>query len=399
MEAVGWFLILVAVAGVAVGPAFPTVRRWLGIAEDSPDAKAVRNLLAGGRGRRWGVGESVLTATLEPLVYPQQTVAGDADDPTGLATDLEMLERDGMRFAALGDRWSEANALNLIGFIHERSGRFGAAYELHSRALRLFREVEDQAGIGDTLNNLGVVLGRLGEARQARRFHEKALSVRRGSDDRASNSYNNLGVVVARSQHDLAKRFLGEAEVLAEKSGDKRGLGKTINNSAALDIAEFAEESESDLICARFRHSLDLRDASADQRGNAKTTNNLGIVLALRGEYDAAELHFADAAAMAGGVEDHIGLLHMLRNWLRLVEFRGERQEILGSLEKRMAKLSAQIRVVDRHVLEADCEALAIEVPTARFTQPQVALLSSGSATPATAATLATRLEHHADCG
>jgi tetratricopeptide (TPR) repeat protein len=328
------------------------------------------------------------------LVYPQQSSTIEAaEEVSSLATDLDLLERDKEAFASHNDLLGEANVLNLIGFVEERNGRFEEAVEIHMRALALFREVGDLLGIGDSLNDVGVALGRLGRGAEAMESHEEALRVRQGNNARVSNSNSNLGVLLARKSPEKAREHFTTAAKLARSEGDTRGLGKIVNNSAVLDIEMASSADDLERVYQQFELSLALRDASRDQRGNAKTRNNLGIVQSLRGNLEGAQVYFGEAAALAGNVEDNVGLLHVLENWLLLIDAHRALSEPRKRIAGRIEDLGSNGLLPLRSVLTADCEAYPIAAPGIPGADGQIALLSSGSATPATARELRDRLE------
>jgi len=399
MEALGWLLIVAMVIGVALAPAFPAVRRRLGLSNDTPEARAVRRFLASplrairdDRGELrpgidLGSDEDAGTHRAAPqLAYPQQVAT--MDDPSELATHVDLLRRDREVFARAGNRWAEANVLNMIGFISERQGRFEAAADLHGLALKLFRETGDPIGEGDSLSNLGVVFGRMERIEEGAKCHRAALDIRARMDDaRVANSNNNLGVLLARSKPERASSYFATAEALAKAAQDNRVLGKAINNATVLEL-DLAERGNPDHLRRRFEQCLPLRDESADPRGTAKTRNNLGVLHTMYGDYSAAERSFNDAATLAGTVEDHVGLLHVLENWLLLAEMHEHRTREPSWIADRIASHVKEYALPTRTALVADCEAYPVEVGAGEGVGWQVALLSSGSATPADAAQL-----------
>lgn len=407
MEVLGWLLILAGVVCVAVAPAFPVVRRRLGLTDDTPEAQAVREFLRSPVGAvRRGVARSPASPRREPggeagrsslafqLAYPQQVAIEDERGVPVLATDLDFLLRDLNAFAKRGDRWGEANVLNEIGFVQERHGNFGEALEVHSRAMDLFRDLGDPIGLSDSLNDLGVVLARMGENGDALSRHLEALRIREDlGEARVSNSDNNLGVLLARDEREKALAYFAEAAGLATAVGDNRGLGKIINNQTALDLEEARSDENFEHICAQFERTLPLRDRSKDQRGNAKTHNNLGIVHTLWGRPAKAKLYFDKAATLAGSIEDPVALMHVLENWLLLLEVSGGGADEIEWTEGRIAAHRREEQLPALGDLEADCEAYPIALGPESSIRRQVALLSSGSLTPATAAGLRHRLD------
>jgi tetratricopeptide (TPR) repeat protein len=327
------------------------------------------------------------------IAYPQQKADPVAGTSSPVATRLDLLEAHKAHFAMRGDRWAEANVLNRIGFLQERHGCFSSAVELHAEALELFRAEGDPIGIGDSLNNLGVVLGRLGEG-EAEKRHREALEIRLDYDnERVSNSKNNLGVLLSRADRDGAREYFAAAEGLARGADDQRGLGKIINNTTVLSLQEHDDEDDFDQACREFERALPLRAASEDQRGHAKTKNNLGVIHTVRGAYGKAEEFFQRAAALADSIEDNVSLLHILENWLVLTEAWEAAAEPPKRIVSRIAGLRAEAKLPLDSILGADCEAYPVEFQDRRGAHQLIALLSSGSATPATSGELREKVE------
>jgi tetratricopeptide (TPR) repeat protein len=393
MEAAGWLLIVGVVAAIAVAPAFPAVRRFLDLSDDSPDARAVRRYLRFGRGwsgddptealwAEWHARELEGLGRAPTFAYPEQPPETSLEDHRA-ATDLDLLKELRRSLAERGDTWGEANAWNLIGFVHERHGDFERALTVHYHALEGFEIVGDPSGIGDSLNNLGIVLGRMGQVKQAVERHRQALEIRGRSDSfRASNSHNNLGVLLAGiSPHDAEEHFREAIRLWEQADDDAKGLGKLINNWTVLRMGAPRLRQKDGWLLTRFERALSLRRLSEDRRGKAKTQNNLGLIHTLRGNWMQAEEHFGLAAALAGGVEDRVGLLHILGNWLLLLRA-GECSMEPEQIEARMDEVSREAPELRLDALERDCEAFAPRCGADDRIAGQVALFSSGSSTP-----------------
>jgi tetratricopeptide (TPR) repeat protein len=403
MEAVGWLLIVGAVIAIAVAPAFPRVRHLFGLSSDSPEARAVRRYLRFGERSgddpteilwaEWHRRELETVGGAPTFAYPAQppVVAVNEQDAV---TDLDVLEDLREAFAERGDIWGEANAWNLIGFVHERHGAFERALAMHLHALEKFEIVDDPFGVGDSLNNLGIVLGRMGRIKEAVDRHRQALEIRGSSDSfRSSNSHNNLGVLLAAiSPHDAEEHFREAIRLWEQEDDDAKGLGKLINNWAVLGMDTPRLQRKDDWLLIRFERALALRRLSEDRRGKAKTQNNLGLIHTLRGEWKEAEDCFGLAAALAGGVEDRIGLLHVLGNWLLLLRA-GECLTEPETIEARIKKVRGEVPGLGEATLAMDCEAFSPRCGASDSISGQVALFSSGSSTPKERHELQNRLQ------
>ena len=109
-------------------------------------------------------------------------------------------------FNARGDHWGQALALNDLGYVLIRDGRWNEARCALNESLSLWRTLGDSWGTPLTLNNLGMVQLCGEQSNDARRSHEEALAIQLEEGDvwGAAESLKYLGEV-ALEMTDLAE--------------------------------------------------------------------------------------------------------------------------------------------------------------------------------------------------
>jgi predicted ATPase/DNA-binding SARP family transcriptional activator len=233
---------------------------------------------------------------------------------------------------------------------------------ISEEGLRLFRELEDTAGMALSLHHLGIVTRNQGEPVRARHLYEEALDLARtlpnswltsvvfidlgesyraqGQYDRARFAYNEALVLnreredrwsdlyaqtnlaeIAREQGDLAdaKARYEETLPLAKEFGSKQILAGSYNNlgQMALDEGDLAQAtylSEQALVT-----NQELGSAS----GMAESHTNLGDVAARRGYFGQAAAAYREGARFYRRASYQAGMATCLERlaelaWLRV---------------------------------------------------------------------------------
>jgi tetratricopeptide (TPR) repeat protein len=106
-------------------------------------------------------------------------------------------------FREIGDRTGEAHALGNLALVSFQEGDYQQTVDYHQQALALYRQAGDRTGEGRNLTNLGLVEERQGRYAQAADYHEGALALFRETGNRAAQAYplDNLGNVRLRQGH------------------------------------------------------------------------------------------------------------------------------------------------------------------------------------------------------
>ncbi|MCA2217138.1 ATP-binding protein [Jidongwangia harbinensis] len=268
----------------------------------------------------------------------------DAGGHHGAAAVLHTLAR---RAASdTGDRAAEAQALNNLGAVDWRRGRYQQAAGLHERALRLCREVGDREGTaralgnlgiiywglsrfehaadhlqqaldihrelgsrdreGFTLNNLGLILQRLGRYPQAIEHHQQALTLHRDIQDRCGEGYalDSLGLVHLRlGRHREATRLLRQALALFREIGAREGEGYALDTLGLVHLRLGRPERAVE----HHRQALALYRQIGAREGEAYALTNLGGALQRLGRHGPAIEHHRQALAVFREMSDRGG--------------------------------------------------------------------------------------------
>ena len=180
-----------------------------------------------------------------------------------------------------------ADAFSSAGVLARYQGDYEAAYSSYERALRLFRQQNDERGIASTLNNLGVVARVRGDYTAARTLHEQGLAIRRRLDngEDLNASINNLGIV-ARVQGDFeeARQLHTEGLELSRRIGLGRGVLTALVNLGAVALAQeqFAEAY------ALFAECLNLYREQGNRTGIMEALEGIASVLVGQGKPERA---------------------------------------------------------------------------------------------------------------
>lgn len=176
-----------------------------------------------------------------------------------------------------------ARLLDRLGLVLRETGRYDESRELHSRALAMWRDAGELAGVALALGNLGVVARELGQLLEARQFLSESLAAR-------------------------------------EQAGDLLGVASALGNLGALA----AMQGRFDEAAALHERCLSIRRSLNDSWGIAAALNNLGAVARVQGNLALARERHAEAFALVQKLEDQLGLCETLEAVSGLLVSKGE---------------------------------------------------------------------------
>jgi len=150
---------------------------------------------------------------------------------------LDYHRRAVARASSAGDKRAMAQAQNGLGSTHLEQGDRAQAVRAFEESARLWKELEDEVGLGRTYNNLAVAYRRAGRWDVARQYLDEAATyLERGGDkDALASVYNNTGLILAaqRKEREAAK-YYERSLALKESLGDLYGANITKLNLQAL---------------------------------------------------------------------------------------------------------------------------------------------------------------------
>jgi predicted ATPase/DNA-binding SARP family transcriptional activator len=238
----------------------------------------------------------------------------------------------------------KAPALRAAASLTRNSGDYDAGRSYGERALELYQELGDTAGIAAALNGLCMTSQAQGDYQASLRFGE-------------------------------------ESEQLARKAGNPRGIAAALNNiGCTLRVMGRLDDA-----AARFAEALDGFRAIADRRGEAAALTNLGIVARRRGDLAMSRRLSMESLSLYRQLEIKEGQLDMVEAMACLEVAEGRHREALRLLlvaERERAALGAPVftpdEVADRDAALAAARAAVgdIAAPTATLATVVAELLT-----------------------
>ena len=122
---------------------------------------------------------------------------------------------------ATDNRSMQGHALDSLGIVYRRLGRYSESVDCHHSALELSRQVDDRSTEGSALRNLAAAYEQLGRYSEALHNLEVALGVASETDDQAARYrvLNNLGDIYERlGRYEDAREHLEQALVTLKMS-------------------------------------------------------------------------------------------------------------------------------------------------------------------------------------
>lgn len=173
---------------------------------------------------------------------------------------------------ALGDRKNECRALVNLGNVQRQNRRYDSAISYYEQALA----TGDHTGKGIALNGIGMVHLRMGRFDASLDAHGRALAIRRAAGDQrgVAITHNSLGTVhrqldnltTALDHHREALRLLHEV-------GDPHGEGLTLNNIGNV----YRQMGDLDAAAEHLLRALESHRDNDDRYAEAQTLFNLGL--------------------------------------------------------------------------------------------------------------------------
>ncbi len=202
-----------------------------------------------------------------------------------------------------GDRAGEAIAWNSLAR-WQMNMSVEEAGDSDEQALRLRRELQDEAGEAQSLSNLATIYAAQGDETRSLETMERALAIRKRVAPPASiaNTQHNLGVHYVRAgEFDRAVALFEEAIGVWRRLGHKLGLAATLAELAGLE----ANEGSNDRAERLYREALAVNREMGNRRAESNVLRGLGSVLQQRRLYaEAAEMRQQAARiARAGGFQ------------------------------------------------------------------------------------------------
>ena len=136
------------------------------------------------------------------------------------------------RFAAAGDRSSEAHCRTRLAAWLENRGEVARAEALERSALQVFEEIQNRAGEAITLSRLAAHVWNAGEQAEAERMFRRSIDLLREIGDRTGEARVLNSFAVSRASHSAgpAAPLFGQALAIYREIGDQDGISTALIN-------------------------------------------------------------------------------------------------------------------------------------------------------------------------
>jgi tetratricopeptide (TPR) repeat protein len=198
----------------------------------------------------------------------------------------------------VADRPTEGSALRNLAAAYEQLGRYGDALHHLQAALGVATDTDDQVARRRVLNNLGDIYERLGQYEDARQSLKQALISSDGVTERSTygRTLNNLGDVYERlGNYGDALQYIKEALVIFSEIDDRAGRGYAFNSLAVV----YAKLQDCKEAIVHHRHALLLARETGERSLEMETLNALGDTLRFSGDPSQARECYVKALSIA----------------------------------------------------------------------------------------------------
>ena len=206
-------------------------------------------------------------------------------------------------FHEADDRSGAARALTNLASAERRQGHYTQAASYHQQALAMFREIGDPIGEAQVLNGIGLVDWQQGRNAQAAGHFQQALVLFAELGDRSNEAHalGNLGMVVGRMGRDaLAARYLRQALALLRQIGDRSGAASVLTDLGSVACRQGRYQA-----AARYQQqALALFRRIGERSGEAEALNGLGEVLLATAQPGPAHAQHTAAMTLARQIGD-----------------------------------------------------------------------------------------------
>lgn len=224
-----------------------------------------------------------------------------------------------------GDNYSRerARVANFLGALSTTQGDFAAARSYLELSLSLYRQLEDEWGIGASLNALAISQRDRGDYSSAQENFERSLTFWRSVKDRSGTArclHNLANVIRARGDYPRAQAASREATSIFEELGDRSGAAWSMNQQADIARAQGAMSVAQDL----YQRALSAFRACGDRWGCARSLADIGFICCESGDYKAAQNAYAEALTIFADLGHRRGVARALEGCACLAIAQGE---------------------------------------------------------------------------
>ncbi len=207
----------------------------------------------------------------------------------------------------IGDNAGLANSYNDIGNSYYTLGDYVSALENYFASLKIKEELKDRKGLISIYNNIGNVYYDLGNYKEAIKNHALSLKLSEQANDKRgiASSYNNLGIVYY-GLHNYSEALKNHTASLAinEELGDKMAIARAYSNIAIVqDNTNEFESSVKNSLAA-----LAIYQEVGDEQGMEMVYTNLSVAYFNLKKYKEAEEYGVNALQISQKLDDLKGI-------------------------------------------------------------------------------------------
>jgi len=213
----------------------------------------------------------------------------------------------------IGDRYSEADALGLVGYAHILMSRFEPAMEYCEQAVAVARETDNRFRLANTLGHLGRVYNTLGRPNKGIEIFEQSLAAYRENQDHDGqvSALNGLGITYGMmSRHDKQIEHLEQALGICREFKDRTGESPMLLNLGGV----YHQTSRYDKAIELYEQALAISREMKDHRTEGMALNNLGLAYRVLNRYERAIEYLEQALAVHRAAKDRMEEGISLRN-------------------------------------------------------------------------------------
>lgn len=201
----------------------------------------------------------------------------------------------------IGDKKSQAKALNLIGVVYRNLANYDKAISAYKEALRLSEEAEDSIQIAFSKNNIGGIYRLQGNYSVSLKYILDALRIfeQKNNKDGISFCTVNLGIIYWRQQNYLkALEYLNYTLKIREGINDKPGGALALNLIAEIHF----DNGDIDTALKYYMQVEKKYEELNDKKGLAATWGGFGGVYYQKKKYKLALQYRLRALEMANKI-------------------------------------------------------------------------------------------------
>jgi len=190
-------------------------------------------------------------------------------------------------FDEIGDKKGAGNSYSNIGVLYMEMNQYSKAIDYFDKGLKILKESNNKKGLSNCYGNMGIVYWEQANYPKAMNCLLNGLKIKEELGDKPgiASCYNTLALIY-KDQHDYPKSlgYLSKARAIYEETNDKRGLGNALAN---IGLTYYSlNDYPKALDC--FSKALKLGQEIGFKKLQANTYGNIGLIYHQQTEYPKA---------------------------------------------------------------------------------------------------------------